>query len=110
MNIFGLGVVAAGYALFYWALNILIQSYKRTGPPMNPPPLSVVMGIPGATAGNIGTTAPVPPAANGPGPNVPGTTQQPTNGGSISFQQQQAANNAARQDPNATSIPYPGAQ
>lgn len=74
MNIFGLGVFAAGYAFTYWALNILVQSYKRTTT-MNPPPLSVCFGIPGSDADNPamtanGNLAPAP----APGPDVPGTT------------------------------------
>lgn len=83
MNIFGLGISALGYAVLYWALNVLVQSYKRTGS-LNPPPLSVCLGIPGANAAN---TNPNPPTSGGPSPTVPGTTQapRPTDPNSINF-------------------------
>lgn len=73
MNILGLGIVAAGYAFMYWALNILVQSYKRTTT-MNPPPLSVCFGIPGSDAANPMYNQQAPTLAPAPGPNVPGTT------------------------------------
>lgn len=75
MNFFGLGLVAVGYALVYWPLDILVQAYKRNTN-MNIPPLSVVLGIPGSNANPTNTGL-----AGGPGPNVPGSTQAATGPG-----------------------------
>lgn len=49
MNILGLACFAIGYTLCYWAVNVLVDAYFRTGV-MNPAPLSVLIGIPGAGA------------------------------------------------------------
>lgn len=85
MNLFGHAVFAVGYAIFYYGLNILVQSYKRTGT-MNPPPLSVVLGIPGSNAGGPSDQTDGP--AGGPSPTVPGTTQPDVSGAPpISFGQ-----------------------
>lgn len=102
MNRFALIMIPVGYALMYWAENILIQSYKRNGT-MNVPTLPMCLGIPGSAA--TPTAAGTP---GGPGPNVPGTTQNPGAVGpdGTTYQQQFNANQAARANPNATSLPY----
>lgn len=49
MNIFGIAVASIGYAFFYYGTNAIIQSYKRILGPMNPPPLTMVLGLPGTS-------------------------------------------------------------
>jgi hypothetical protein len=75
VSLFPLGLIAIGYAVAYWSLDILVQAYKRDTK-MNPPPLSVCLGIPGAAAQP--DTNSTPPG--GPSPDVPGTTQPSTAG------------------------------
>jgi len=36
--------VALGYALLYYALNILVDAYFRTNAPMNPAPMTTLLG------------------------------------------------------------------
>lgn len=42
----GWGFFAAGYTLFYWAVNILVDAYlPNNDTPMNPAPLAVLFGL-----------------------------------------------------------------
>lgn len=85
MNLFGISIFGVGYAIFYWAANILVQSYKRAGTAINPPTLPVCLGIPGANSAN---TNPLPPPAamsGGPSPSTPGTTQPPVQPSSLTL-------------------------
>ena len=74
-----LAAVALGYALLYYALNVLVDAYFRTNAPMNPAPMTTLLGI-SQIAGGLtgsdgndpslqGTGKPTPnqPAMKGPG-------------------------------------------
>lgn len=42
----GLAWFSLGYAVFYWAVNILVDAYApSTNAPMNPAPLAVCLGL-----------------------------------------------------------------
>jgi hypothetical protein len=81
--ILALAVFGISYALFYYGANILESAYLRTTP-MNPAPLSVLLGIPGAGA-NSGQNGPNPATQilNGTAPssqapvNTPGAGNVP---------------------------------
>ena len=62
MNMVGVALFCVGYAVAYWAINILWSAYKPGATAaMNPAPLYIVLGIPSAS-GNVG---PQGPAASG---------------------------------------------
>jgi len=72
MNIRALAMFALGYVLFYYGLNILVHAYfGQAGTALNPPPLSVLLGIPGAptssAAGSSGGGGSTPQPASNPG-------------------------------------------
>lgn len=46
MTILGLLLFGVGYAILYYAANVLVGAYLRTGT-MNPAPFTVLLGIPG---------------------------------------------------------------
>lgn len=90
MNIRNLAFFAIGYVFMYYGLNVLTHAYFGTmGTPLNPPPLSVLFGIPGAPAGSgsggsgTGSTGGVP--ASNPGIsdnlNIPNPLTGSTGGG-----------------------------
>lgn len=56
MNIRNLAFFSLGYVLFYYGLNILVHAYfGQAGATLNPPPLVVLLGIPGAGTGSGST-------------------------------------------------------
>jgi len=76
MNIRSLALFTVGYVLFYYALNILIHAFLGTaGANLNPPPLTVLFGIPGA---------PTSSGSSGSGGSGNGTTPQPASNPGIS--------------------------
>lgn len=62
MNLVGVAMIVVGYAVAYWAINILWSAYKTgaTGD-MNPAPLYMCLGIPS----NSGNNGPHAAAASG---------------------------------------------
>lgn len=68
MNIRNLAFFAIGYVFMYYGLNVLTHAYFGTmGTPLNPPPLSVLFGIPGApssSAAGGGSSGGGTPASN----------------------------------------------
>lgn len=49
MNIWGMSLVALGYVLFYYGVDIMVHAYASpAGTILNPPPLTVLLGVPGA--------------------------------------------------------------
>lgn len=73
MNIRALAMFSLGYVLFYYGLNILVHAYfGAAGTALNPPPLSVLLGIPGAPSssaagGTGGSGGNTPQPASNPG-------------------------------------------
>jgi len=58
VNLVGTAFFVVGYAVAYWAINILWSAYKPGATAaMNPAPLWLCLGIPGAS-GNTGAQGP----------------------------------------------------
>jgi hypothetical protein len=53
MTILGLGLLAIGYAVAYYAIDILVNAYTKTTP-MNPPPIWILLGIPSSQGNGSG--------------------------------------------------------
>ena len=58
MNLVGVAFFCVGYAVAYWAINILWSAYKPGATAaMNPAPLYICLGIP-SPSGNVGPQGP----------------------------------------------------
>lgn len=64
MFILGLGLIAFGYALAYYAINILYHAYFGTAM-MNPAPFTVLLGIPQGGGNGASSSGGQQQSANG---------------------------------------------
>jgi hypothetical protein len=73
VRIFPLAAVALGYALLYYALNVLVDAYFRTSAPMNPAPMTTLLGISQIAGGLTGSDGSDPSlqGTGKPTPNQP---------------------------------------
>lgn len=74
--ILGLAWFALGYTLFYYAVNILVDAYAGDeNTPMNPAPLSVLIGLGDPAGGKVATpTRRGPAVTSGRAPRRPHNT------------------------------------